>query len=63
MKTTAKKISIIVLIVITTVIIALANFSCERARAGSVSAAYDHLSYQALSTDYQVYPEFPMGLF
>ena len=63
MKNTAKKISTIALIIVTTVIIAFANVSCERARAVSVNAAYDHLGYQAFATDYQVYPEFPMGLF
>jgi len=57
MKNTAKKISIIVLVVVTTAIIALANVSCERARAGSVNAAYDHLGYEALSTGYQICAE------
>ena len=63
MKTTAKKILIIVLMIVTTAIIALANVSCERARAVSVNAAYDHLGYQAFSIGYQMYTEFPMGLF
>ena len=54
MKTTAKKILIIVLMIVTTAIIALANVSCERARAVSVNAAYDHFGYEAFSTDYQI---------
>ena len=57
MKTTAKKISIIVLVVVTTAIIAFANVSCERARAVSVNTAYDHLGYQALSIGCQMYTE------
>ena len=57
MKNTAKKILIIVLMIVTTAIIALANVSCERARAGSVNAAYDHLGYQASSIGYQMYTE------
>ena len=54
MKTTAKKILIIVLMFVTTAIIAFANFSCERARAVSVNAAYDHFGYEAFSTNYQI---------
>ena len=54
MKNKAKKISIIVLVVVTTVIIAFANVSCERARAVSVNAPYDYLSYVTFSTDYQI---------
>ena len=55
MKTTAKKILIIVLMIVTTAIIALANVSCEKIV--SVRTACNHPGYEAFSTDYQMYPE------
>jgi len=54
MKNTAKKILIIGLLIVTTAIITLANVSCERARAGSVNAAYNHFGYEALSIGCQM---------
>ena len=56
MKTTAKKISIIVLVVITTAIIAFANVSSEKIV--SVRTACNHPGYEAFSTDYQMYPDY-----
>ena len=55
MKTTAKKISTIVLIIVTTAIIAFANVSSEKIV--SVRTACNHPGYEAFSTDYQMYPE------
>ena len=52
MKTTAKKISIIVLVVITTAIIAFANVSSEKIV--SVRTACNHPGYETFSTDYQI---------
>jgi len=56
MKTTAKKISTIVLIIVTTAIIAFANVSSEKIV--SVRTACNHPGYEAFSTDYQMYPDY-----
>ena len=55
MKTTAKKILIIALVIITTAIIAFTNVSSEKIV--SVRTACNHPGYEAFSTDYQMYPE------
>jgi hypothetical protein len=55
MKTTAKKILLIVLMVVTTAIIAFAQISSDRIV--SVSTVYNDPSYETFADSCQMYPE------
>ena len=56
MKTIAKKVLIISLVIITSAIIAFAKIPAKRV--DSMTLAYHHLSNGAFANDYQMYPRF-----